>query len=189
MSLGSTPCAFCDSLFVPNPVAKVKARYCSPPCRRKGYRRSENYKKYHRNFEKRIRAKKAATKVFADTSRGKALALGFRSGFERTIANDLKSDGIKFGYETLQLPYVIESTYNPDFILPNGIIVEAKGVLDVDSKRKMIAVKKQHPHLDIRFVFMRADQKIPRTKQTHGQWATKNGFIWADGKVPKEWYA
>jgi hypothetical protein len=51
----------------------------------------------------------------------------------------------------------------------------------------MAAVKQQHPELDIRFVFYQADKKIPGSKQTHGVWATKNGFPWADGSIPKEW--
>jgi hypothetical protein len=77
--------------------------------------------------------------------------------------------------------------YTPDFILDNGIIIEAKGLLDSDSKRKMIVVKKTYPDLDIRFVFWNAKKKIPPTKQTHGEWATKNGFIWSEGEVPEEW--
>jgi hypothetical protein len=51
----------------------------------------------------------------------------------------------------------------------------------------MIAVKNQHPEIDIRFVFMDANKRIPGSKQTHGQWAEKNGFKWADGEIPAEW--
>lgn len=111
----------------------------------------------------------------------------YKSGFERTIAVNLASRKVKFGYETVQLKYTLDGTYNPDFILENGVIVEAKGLLDDASKRKMIAVKKQHPDKDIRFLFMQADKKIPRSKQTHGEWATKNGFLWAEGEIPEEW--
>ena len=110
-----------------------------------------------------------------------------RSGFERTLASQLHAAQIRFEYETLGLDYTLNGTYWPDFILPNGIIIEAKGLLDKESKRKMIAVKKQHPDKDIRIVFMVADKKIPGSKTTHGQWATKNGFKWADGTIPEEW--
>lgn len=114
--------------------------------------------------------------------------MAFKSGFERSIDANLRSRGVRFGYETLQLKYVLDGVYNPDFILPNGIIVEAKGLLDRISKRKMVAVKTQHPDRDIRFLFMVGDKKIPGSKQTHGQWATKNGFQWAEGIViPQEW--
>lgn len=110
-----------------------------------------------------------------------------RSGFERTLAHQLKQAGRPFTYETLKLPYVIEHTYHPDFMLDNGIIIEAKGRFMKGDTAKMKAVKKAHPHLDIRFVFMYAHQKISGQKQTHAEWAEKNGFKWADGKVPQEW--
>lgn len=114
--------------------------------------------------------------------------MAYKSGFERTLSVQLaQQSSVKWTYETLELPYILHGIYNPDFILANGIIIEAKGLLDRDSKRKMVAVKKQHPELDIRFVFMKADKKVPGSKQTHGQWATKNGFPWADGTIPEEW--
>lgn len=114
--------------------------------------------------------------------------MAYKSGFERSIAANLASRKVKFGYETVQLNYRLDRTYNPDFILENGVIVEAKGLLDRDSKSKMIAVKKQHPDMDIRFLFMMGDKKVPGSKQTHGQWATKNGFKWAEGiSIPQEW--
>lgn len=112
----------------------------------------------------------------------------YKSGFERSIALNLASRKVKFGYETVELKYTLDGTYHPDFILENGIIVEAKGLLDDASKRKMIAVKKQHPEKDIRFLFMNADKKIPHSKQTHGIWAAKNGFKFAEGvEIPQEW--
>lgn len=111
-----------------------------------------------------------------------------RSGFERTFEVNLKSRGIKYTYETLEVPYVLYKTYNPDwYVSEYGFYVETKGLLDRDSKAKMVAVKKQHPDLDIRFVFMYPDKKIPGTKQTHAQWADKNGYKWADGVIPEEW--
>lgn len=121
------------------------------------------------------------------TIRYKARMAGFRSGFERTLDMQLKSHGVKYSYETMELPYTLESIYNPDFILENGIIIEAKGVLSVDDKRKMIAIKKKYPELDIRFVFWDAEKKIPRTKQTHAKWAEKNGFPFAHERIPESW--
>lgn len=113
--------------------------------------------------------------------------MAYKSGFERTLSIQLQQSGVGWSYETLELPYVLSRTYNPDFILKNGIIIEAKGLLDRDSKAKMAAVRKQYPDLDIRFVFMNADKKVPGSKQTHGQWATKNGFLWANATIPEEW--
>jgi hypothetical protein len=114
--------------------------------------------------------------------------MAYKSGFERDIDANLRSRKVNFTYEELTLPYVLNGEYHPDFVLKDtGIIVEAKGLLDRESKRKMLAVKRQHPDLDIRFLFMYADKKVPGSRQTHGEWATKNGFKWAEGKVPDEW--
>jgi len=112
---------------------------------------------------------------------------GFRSGFERTLDTQLKMAKVKYSYETLKIPYTLSGEYNPDFILANGIIIEAKGKLDSDDRRKMIAVKKQHPELDIRFVFMKAQGPIVGGKQTNAAWAEKNGFPWASERIPTEW--
>ena len=92
-----------------------------------------------------------------------------------------------WGYETMKIPYSINHVYNPDFILDNGIIIEAKGRFRPGDVAKMRAVKAQHPHLDIRFVFMAAHNKIPGQKSTYAQWAERHGFPWADGVIPEEW--
>lgn len=112
-----------------------------------------------------------------------------RSGFERTLAAQLKKRKVRFEYEPVKLPYVLERSYIPDFYISDkAIYIEAKGKLDADTRAKMLAVKKAHPDLDIRFVFMRASNKLSKaSKQTYGDWATKNGFQWADGDIPEEW--
>lgn len=115
---------------------------------------------------------------------------GFRSGFEVTLDTQLRASGISYSYETMTIPYTLHHKYTPDWQLANGIIIEAKGVLnkrDPKESAKMVAVKQQHPELDIRFVFMDADIPLPRQKQTHGQWATKYGFPYASGRIPEEW--
>lgn len=113
--------------------------------------------------------------------------MAFKSGFERTVDANLKSRGVKYTYETLELPYTLNGIYHPDFILDNGIIIEVKGRLDRESIRKMIAVRKQYPDHDIRFLFMEANKKVPFQKQTHEKWADRNGYKWAVGVVPQEW--
>jgi hypothetical protein len=116
--------------------------------------------------------------------------MAYKSGFERTLAAQMKRDRVSFEYETLKLNFTVEHTYSPDFILDNGIIIEAKGKLDAYTKQKMVAVKKQHPERDIRFVFMRGTNKLnKRSKLTYMDWAEKNGFPAADGAIPKEWYS
>lgn len=111
-----------------------------------------------------------------------------RSGFERTLAAQLKSAKVSFEYEPDKLPYVLNYTYCPDFKLKNGIYIEAKGVLDQVTRSKMKAVKKAHPDLDIRFVFMNGKNRLSKSsKTTYMDWAAKNGFPAADGKIPDEW--
>ena len=113
----------------------------------------------------------------------------FRSKFEETIWNAAKRSRKPIEYETLYLSYVVKGTYNPDFVLPNGIIVEAKGYLDAAARKKMIAVKAHNPSLDIRFVFQHANGKLnKRAKMRNWEWAEKHGFQWAEGTIPLSWW-
>ena len=68
--------------------------------------------------------------------------MAFRSKFEEQIAKAFTSVGLDFGYETSKLNYTLDCSYTPDFHLPNGVIIEAKGFLKPTDRRKMIAVKK-----------------------------------------------
>jgi hypothetical protein len=117
--------------------------------------------------------------------------LGFRSILEERIALALKAAKISFTYEETVINYTKPVTYHrytPDFILPNGIIVEAKGLFDAEDRKKHLYVKEQHPSLDIRFVFSNSRGKLYKgSKTTYGMWVEKNGFIYADKLIPKEW--
>jgi hypothetical protein len=113
----------------------------------------------------------------------------FASKFEQRLANDLERRKIAYEYEALKITYQRKpSDYIPDFVLPNGIIIEAKGYLSQSDRVKMKLIKEQHPALDIRFVFQRASNTISRkSKTTYAKWAERHGFPWAEGTVPKEW--
>lgn len=111
-----------------------------------------------------------------------------RSGFERTLAADLKRAKVPFEYEPDKIPYTVDHTYCPDFKLSNGVYIEAKGFFRPNDLVKLRAVKYQHPELDIRLVFMYPNRKIPGQKTTHEQWCERHGFPWAVGKIPEEWY-
>ena len=112
----------------------------------------------------------------------------YRSGFEATLANQLKRGGVSFQYETLQLEYTKTATYTPDFILPNGIIIEAKGLWTVEDRTKHLLVKAQHPHLDIRLVFMNAFNKIRKgSNTTYAVWCEKKNIQYANKTIPKSW--
>ena len=99
----------------------------------------------------------------------------FRSGLEERLSNYLDKENVPYLYEVNKYEYTLTSSYTPDFFLPNGVIIEAKGFLKPPDSRKMIAVKKQHPELDIRFVFMSDNTLTRNSKTTYPDWATKKG--------------
>ena len=115
----------------------------------------------------------------------------FRSGFERTIAEDLVKNGTKFTYETDVILYVIPAStrkYIPDFILNNGIIVEAKGRWTLEDRKKIILVMEQNPNLDLRMLFQRDQPLNKGAKTTYSAWCDKRSIPYAVGTtVPKEW--
>ena len=112
----------------------------------------------------------------------------FRSGFEERIASQLKRCGIDYTYESLVIEYKRLSTYTPDFILPNGIIIETKGRWVTEDRSKHLLIKEQHPDLDIRLLFQNAHNKIRKgSKTTYAMWCIKYGFDYADRSIPSEW--
>lgn len=113
----------------------------------------------------------------------------FRSGYEKKIYNNVEERGLSVEFEPFKLSYLMKGNYLPDFVLPNGIIVEAKGYFDSRARAKMIAVKKHNPLLDIRFVFMNSKTKLRKgSKLTYADWCSKYGFTFADGMIPLEWF-
>lgn len=113
----------------------------------------------------------------------------FRSELEHEVYCRARKSRKQLEFEPYYIPYVIKGSYLPDFVLPNGIIVEVKGRLDAASVRKMKAVKASNPNLDIRFVFYDANKKLnKRSRMKHWQWAEKHNFPWAEGFIPLEWW-
>lgn len=106
-----------------------------------------------------------------------------RNKFEQKIEKQLKKAKVSFKYETEKIPYVIAGHYIPDFIIstPTGkIYIETKGHFRPEAKRKMVAVKKLNPHLDIRMVFY-------SKKKSDISWAIRHGFQYAIETIPEEW--
>ena len=112
---------------------------------------------------------------------------GFRNQFEERLGSFLDDRRIAYEYETLILGYTLEGKYKPDFILPNGIIIEAKGFFRTHAQRALKAVKKKHPKLDIRLVFYNQNQKIQGSNLKCYEWAEKYKFKFANGSIPEEW--
>lgn len=114
----------------------------------------------------------------------------FRSGFEKVLAQQIVDAGIKFKFETQVVLYVEPAKtkkYIPDFILENGIIIEGKGLWDLDDRKKIVMVREQNPKLDIRMLFQR-DHPINRGSNTrYSGWCEARGIPYAVGKIPAEW--
>ena len=122
--------------------------------------------------------------------RKSALKAGFRSGLEHDNEKWLIKNKVKFEYEKKKIKYVLkEKTYTPDFeLLNNGVIVECKGYFKASDRTKHIRIKEQNPELDIRFVFSNPNNRLSKvSKTTYAEWAEKNGFLWAEKLIPKEW--
>lgn len=118
----------------------------------------------------------------------------YRSKFEAKVAKHLKDKKVKFDYESEVLSYTIPESkhrYTPDFTLPNGVVVEAKGRFTPADRKKMSLVKEQNPDRDIRLIFMVDNTLTKVSKTKYSDWATKRGFIChvsRVGEIPKEWY-
>lgn len=114
----------------------------------------------------------------------------FRSKYEEKIYNNVKKDGLSVEFEPFKLQYTMEGNYLPDFVLPNGIIVEAKGYFDSRARAKMIAVKRSNPDLDIRFLFMNSKTKLRKgSKSTYADWCKRHGYPFEDGDtIPLKWF-
>ena len=116
---------------------------------------------------------------------------GYRSGLEEAVADQLRQLGISVDYENLKIKFIQPSkvrTYTPDFVLPNGIIIETKGRFTSADRQKHLLVQDQFPELDIRFVFSNPNQKINKTSKTsYALWCEKHGFIYAKESIPVAW--
>ena len=114
--------------------------------------------------------------------------MNYRSGLEERLGKYLDKHAVPYLYEVERFKYVTESKYTPDFFLPNGVVIESKGFFKPSDRRKMLAVKAQHPDLDIRLVFQRNNTLSKQSKTTYGDWATKHGFPWCIfPAIPESW--
>jgi hypothetical protein len=114
---------------------------------------------------------------------------GYRSDFELSIAVAFNRNNIKFKYESERIDYVRYSTYSPDFTIEGkDFLIEAKGLFTTTDRGKHLLIKKQHPELDIRFLFMKANNKLYKgSKTTYSGWCERYGFKWCQGFLPREW--
>jgi hypothetical protein len=112
----------------------------------------------------------------------------YRSGFEERIAKELDKRAIPYLYEAQSFEYTTRSRYKPDLFLMNGVILELKGFFSPSDRRKHVAMKEQHPELDVRMVFQRNNLLTRKSKSTYGMWCDKYDIpwcVWPD--IPTDW--
>ena len=114
----------------------------------------------------------------------------YRSGLEKEVAAYLRKTQKKVRYEVLKVEWedLRYRTYTPDFVLDNGIIIETKGIFDSEDRRKHREIQRQHPELDIRFVFSNAKAKLYKgAKSRYFNWCDQHKFQWANRVIPEDW--
>jgi hypothetical protein len=128
--------------------------------------------------------------MYTNKAYASARKKGYRSGLEVKLQEYFKEIGVDAKYESFKIDWedIRYRKYTPDFLLPNGIIIETKGLFTAEDRRKHLLVKKQNPVLDIRFVFESSKRRISKvSKTTYAMWCEKHGFLYADKLVPEDW--
>ena len=113
----------------------------------------------------------------------------FKSGLEEQVAKLLEGLGVTYEYESCKVPYTIQHHYHPDFILPNHVHLETKGYWSAPDRRKIAAVKRDNPELDLRMVFQSPYNKISKgSKTTYAKWCEKHDIPWTHfHDIPIDW--
>ena len=117
----------------------------------------------------------------------------YRSSFEAQLAEQIAQAGLPIQYESQKLHYefpAVRKIYRPDFILPNGILIEAKGLFTAADRKKLLAVRECNPGIDLRIVLQYPNTLLRKGSPTrYADWCDKNGFLWAAKWIPEEWLA
>ena len=113
----------------------------------------------------------------------------YRSKLEERLATLLTTLGISYEYESEKVSYTIQHHYTPDFVLPNHTYLEAKGYWDAADRRKILAVKKDNPDMDLRMVFQAPYNTISKkSKTTYAMWCEKHNIPWTSyHDIPIDW--
>jgi predicted nuclease of restriction endonuclease-like RecB superfamily len=107
-----------------------------------------------------------------------------RNKFEKEVDAQLRRSKVPYKYEAEKIPYILNGIYIPDFILRTSlgkVYIECKGYFRPEDKKKLKAVKRQHPEIDLRLLFY-------SYKPQYIKWCIKHGFKYAVQTIPKEWY-
>jgi len=116
-----------------------------------------------------------------------------RSGYETDTTAFMKTNGIKAEYEPKdkKLKYIKPAsnhTYQIDYVLDNQIHLECKGLFSASDRKKILLIKEQYPHIDLRMVFMQPSKKLSKiSKTTYAMWCDKNSIKWGVMKDILAW--
>lgn len=132
-------------------------------------------------FDKLARKTRKIAKIYAWTQH-------FRSMAEVRYAARLESHGIHYEYEGTTVNYQYDpQKYTVDFSVVaknkkgNPVYLEFKGKLDATNRKKLRAIKKSNPEMDLRLVFEKPTNKLYRgAKLRYWEWAERHGFLWYD---------
>jgi len=121
----------------------------------------------------------------------KGIAAGFSSNLEQRVAAQLTAAKVPFEYEARTIYYIKpqeHGRYTPDFVLPNGIVIEVKGVFETAERKKHKLIREQFPDLDLRFVFSNPQSTIGKKSRTsYAMYCTRLGIPYADRQIPAAW--
>ena len=113
----------------------------------------------------------------------------FKSGLEEKVSDLLCELGVDYEYESVSFAYTIQHLYTPDFVLPNGVVLETKGYWRPEDRRKVRQVIEENPDIDLRMVFQDPYKKISKkSKTTYAKWCSRYGIKWcAFHAIPIDW--
>ena len=137
--------------------------------------------------------------------------MAYRSKFEKTVAAKLNAHGIGFKYEASQFPYKKQQKitkltkelhglpadfkaytyhlYTVDFdIAGHDFHIEVKGRWTPSDRTKMIAIKKQHPEVDVRMWFQADNYIYPGSTSRYSDICKKNNIKFHVGKTLPPWF-
>jgi hypothetical protein len=128
--------------------------------------------------------------------------------FECDVAAYLSEHNVSFKYEPEKIAFLKElrngecqdcgsthvgvlANYLPDFVLANGIYIEAKGRFTSKDRTKTLAILASNNELtreNYRMLFMQNKHTTVTKKETYLDWCDRHEIIAAVGpSVPEEW--
>jgi len=119
-----------------------------------------------------------------------AARAGFKSIGEVRCAADMDRQGIKWEYEAETLVYQHKpQKYTPDFLLSKKLLIEYKGKMTNETRKKLLSIKRCNPGRRLCIVFEKPNNKLSARPNAgrYWQWAERNGFEWSDQVINPRW--